>query len=91
MKAWAIFQRFILSDKKKFVVLVSLKNIEKQLSPKIFRRVHRQFIINLLQIGVLNHSEVQLLEKTTIPISSSYRQNLIESVVEKKLLKRFGE
>lgn len=85
------FSKIHTVGQKKFVVLVSLKNIERQLSPKIFRRVHRQFIINLLQIGVLNHSEVQLLEKTTIPISSSYRQNLIESVVEKKLLKRFGE
>lgn len=85
------FSKIYTTGQKKFVVLVSLKSIEKQLSAKIFRRVHRQFIINLLHVGILNHSEVQLLDKTIIPISSSYRQNLIESVVEKKLLKRFGE
>jgi DNA-binding LytR/AlgR family response regulator len=85
------FSKIYTTGQKKFVVLVSLKSIEKQLSAKIFKRVHRQFIINLLHIGILNHSEVQLLDKTIIPISSSYRQNLIESVVEKKLLKRFGE
>lgn len=85
------FSKIHTVGQKKFVVLVSLKSIEKQLSHKIFRRVHRQFIINLLQVSSVNHAEVLLLDKTTIPISSSHRQNLIESVVDKKLLKRFGE
>jgi two-component system, LytTR family, response regulator len=85
------FSKIHTAGQKKFVVLVSLKNIEKQLSPKIFRRVHRQFIINILQVGVVNSTEVQLLDKTAIPISSSYRQSLIELVIEKKLLKRFGD
>lgn len=77
------FSKIHTTGQKKFVVLVSLKNIEKQLSPKIFRRVHRQFIINILQVGVVNSAEVQLLDKTVIPISSAYRQSLIESVIEK--------
>lgn len=85
------FSKIHTVGQKKFVVLVSLKNIEKQLSAKIFRRIHRQFIINLLQVSVVNNAEVLLLDKTSIPISTSYRQNLIESVVEKKLLKRFGD
>lgn len=85
------FSKIHTTGQKKFVVLVSLKNIEKQLSPKIFRRVHRQFIINILQVGVVNSAEVQLLDKNVIPISSAYRQSLIESVIEKKLLKRFGD
>lgn len=85
------FSKIHTIGKKKFVVLVSLKNIEKQLSPKIFRRIHRQFIINILQVEMVNHTEVQLLDKTLIPVSSSYRQNLIESVIERKLLKRFGD
>ncbi len=85
------FSKIHTSGQKKSVVLVSLKNIERQLSPRIFRRIHRQYIINLLQVGSVNNTEVQLLDKTIIPISSSYRQSLIESVVERKLLKRFGE
>jgi two-component system, LytTR family, response regulator len=85
------FSKIHMVGQKKFVVLVSLKNIEKQLSPKIFRRIHRQFIINILQVGVVNTHEVHLLDKTAIPISNTYRQSLIESVVERKLLKRFGE
>lgn len=85
------FSKIHTVGQKKFVVLVSLKNIEKQLSAKIFRRVHRQFIVNLLHVNTLNNVEIVLLEKIAIPVSTSYRQNLIESVVEKKLLKRFGD
>jgi|GEM_PF-125180 len=85
------FSKIHTIGQKKFVVLVSLKNIERQLSQKIFRRVHRQFIVNLLQVSTVNNAEIQLLDKTTVPISNSYRQTLIESVVEKKLLKRFGD
>lgn len=85
------FSRIHTIDQKKFVVLVSLKNIEKQLSTKVFKRVHRQFIVNILQTTVVNGSEIQLIDKSIIPLSSSYRQNLIESVLDKKLLKRFGE
>jgi len=85
------FSKIHTVGQKKFVVLVSLKNIEKQLSAKIFRRVHRQFIVNLLHVSTVNHAEILLLDKTAIPVSTSYRQSLIESVVEKKLLKRFGD
>lgn len=85
------FSKIHTTGQKKFVVLVSLKNIEKQLSAKIFRRVHRQYIVNLLHIGCVNSTEVQLTDKSNIPLSNTYRQILIESVVEKKLLKRFGE
>jgi len=85
------FSRIHTTGQKKFVVLVSLKNIEKQLTQKIFKRVHRQFIINILQTNTVNNNEILLSDKSVIPLSMSYRQNLIESVLDKKLLKRFGD
>lgn len=85
------FSRIHTVGQKTYVVLVSLKNIEKQLSPNIFRRIHRQYIANLLHISVLNGTEVHLTDKTTIPLSNAYRQTIIETVVDKKLLKRFSE
>lgn len=81
------FSKIHTTAQKTHMVLVSLKSIEKQLSPKIFRRIHRQFIINILQVAAVNNTEVHLLDKTMVPISSSYRQSLLESVVERKLLK----
>jgi len=85
------FSRIHTTGQKKFVVLVSLKNIERQLTQKIFKRVHRQFIINILQTNTVNNNEILLSDKSVIPLSMSYRQNLIESVLDKKLLKRFGD
>lgn len=85
------FSRIHTTGQKKFVVLVSLKNIEKQLTQKIFKRVHRQFIINILQTNTVNNNEILLSDKSVIPLSMSYRQNLIESVLDKKILKRFGD
>lgn len=85
------FSRIHTIEQKKFVVLVSLKNIERQLSTKVFKRVHRQFIVNILQTNIVNGNEIQLIDKSIIPLSTSYRQQLVESVLDKKLLKRFGE
>ncbi|WP_353550077.1 LytTR family DNA-binding domain-containing protein [Sediminibacterium sp. KACHI17] len=85
------FSRIHTIGQKKFVVLVNLKNIEKQLSQKIFKRIHRQFIINILHANTINGNEIVLDDKNVIPLSVSYRQNLVESVLEKKLLKRFGD
>ena len=85
------FSRIHTIGQKKFVVLVSLKNIEKQLSQKVFKRVHRQYIINILHTNTVNGSEIFLADKNVIPLSVSYRQNLVESVLDKKLLKRFGD
>lgn len=85
------FSRIHTVQHKSFVVLVSLKNIEKQVSPNVFRRVHKQYIVNLSHIHSVMSAELQLSDKQHIPVSQLYKQNLLESVVERKLLKRFSE
>ena len=42
-------------------------------------------------MNTVNNNEILLSDKSVIPLSMSYRQNLIESVLDKKLLKRFGD
>ena len=44
------FSKIISTGQKSHIVLISLKNIEKQLPAKIFMRVHKQYIVNLLHI-----------------------------------------
>jgi two-component system LytT family response regulator len=82
------FSRFHTITQKKYVVLVGLKHIEKQLSPKLFRRIHKQYMINVLHVTTINGTEIILADKTSIPFSHAFRQNLIETMIEKKLLKR---
>lgn len=83
------FSKIHTIAQKKYVVLVGLKHIEKQLSPKLFRRVHKQYMINLLHVNTVNGTEIHMVDKTSIPFSNAFRQNLIETIIEKKLLKRF--
>lgn len=83
------FSKIHTVSQKKYVVLVGLKHIEKQLSPNLFRRVHKQYMINMLHVSTVNGTEITLTDKTSIPFSNAFRQNLIETVIDKKLLKRF--
>ncbi|MCX2574179.1 LytR/AlgR family response regulator transcription factor [Pedobacter sandarakinus] len=73
----------------KHVILVSLKNLEKQLPKTIFARVHKQYIINTNHIATITNHEVQLKYNFVVPISASNRQELLESAVDKKMLSRF--
>ena len=73
----------------KHVILVSLKNLEKQLPSKIFSRVHKQYIININHIVTLTNHEVHLDHNFLVPISASNRQELLEKSIDKKILSRF--
>jgi len=73
----------------KHVILVSLKNLEKQLPAKLFARVHKQYIININHITTLTNHEVHLDHNFTVPISSTNRQELLEKSIDKKILSRF--
>jgi two-component system, LytTR family, response regulator len=73
----------------KHVILVSLKNLEKQLPSKIFSRVHKQYIINVNHIVTLANHEVHLEHNFLVPISASNRQELLEKSIDKKILSRF--
>eukprot|EP01012_Entosiphon_sulcatum_P008601 TRINITY_DN14720_c0_g1_i1.p1 TRINITY_DN14720_c0_g1~~TRINITY_DN14720_c0_g1_i1.p1 ORF type:complete len:252 (+),score=23.89 TRINITY_DN14720_c0_g1_i1:138-893(+) len=79
----------LFTQSDKHVVLVSLKNLEKQLPSKIFSRVHKQYILNINHITTLTNHEVHLTHNFIVPISSSNRQELLEKSIDKKILSRF--
>ena len=84
------FSKITTTQQKTHFVLVSLKNIEKQLPEKMFMRVHKQYIINLLHILHINAANIQLSTHVSIPLSSAYRQMLLDNVVAKKTITRFS-
>ncbi len=84
------FSKFHTIQGQKHIVLISLKNIEKQLPNKIFKRVHKQYIINLLHIVSIAPADIILTNLHTVPLSNAYRQDLLETAVDSKTLKRFG-
>lgn len=73
---------------EKHVILVGLKNLEKQL-PAFFSRVHKQYIINVNHISTITSHEVHLSHNYIVPISASNRQELLDRIVDKKTLSRF--
>ncbi len=78
---------FTLQDKR-HITLVSLKNLEVQLPTEYFTRVHKSFIINHDHITAISNDEMVIATKFTLPLSPSYRQGLLDKVVNKKIVTR---
>lgn len=60
----------------------TMNNISEQLDKDDFRRVHRSFIVNVNQISEIQPLEsgdatITLIDKTTIPVSRTYRAQLV--------------
>lgn len=75
---------------KTHLTLVSLKNLEASLPSTMFLRVHKQYIINLGHISSIGQEELVLDGRFIVPLSASFRQTLLDKVVDKKLISRTG-
>ncbi|WP_271855269.1 LytR/AlgR family response regulator transcription factor [Patiriisocius marinus] len=67
----------IFTQAKEYVLVITLKDIEKKLPSKHFMRIHRSFIINLSQINELGSTHV-VISKKMIPISKPYKEQLLQ-------------
>lgn len=85
------FSKIYTTRQKSHMVLISLKNLEKQLPSHIFMRVHKQFMINLLHIKNISTADIKLSNDTVIPVSIAYKQALQDNLINKKTLTRFIE
>ncbi len=78
----------IFTKTRKHITLVSLKNIEKQLPESTFKRIHKQYMVNLDRIVTIAANDVVLSDGQLIPISIASRQEIIELLVNNKVLTR---
>lgn len=85
------FSKIITTQQKTHFVLINLKNLEKQLPEKIFMRVHKQYIVNILHVQHISVSDIKLASNDIIPVSIAYRQALLDNVINKKSLTRFSD
>jgi DNA-binding LytR/AlgR family response regulator len=67
-----------IGDKSQ-VVYSTLKKFEEKLPPQKFLRVHRSFIINLSKITNIDSTNLEI-NKKIIPISGSYREELLNRI-----------
>lgn len=85
------FSKIMVKDNKSHMVLISLKNLEKQLSPAKFMRVHKQFMVNLQQIVSISNTDLKLSNQQQIPVSTVHKQFLMEEFINKRTLSRFKD
>lgn len=85
------FSKIITTQQKTHFVLISLKNLEKQLPEKIFMRVHKQYIVNILHVQNISVSDIKLTSNDIVPVSIAYKQSLLDNLINKKSLTRFSD
>jgi DNA-binding LytR/AlgR family response regulator len=69
----------INTSNKEHKLLTKLKNIEEKLPSNDFVRVHRSFIVRIDKIRNIDNGNL-LIGNHIIPISNSYRSNLLEKI-----------
>jgi DNA-binding LytR/AlgR family response regulator len=70
-------------NEKPLMVLDKLAEIQEKLPQRKFLRVHKSFIVNVSQIQKIEGNRL-LIKDNLIPISSTYKHNLVELISENK-------
>lgn len=74
-------------NNRKLVSYITLSQLEKQLPGNLFMRIHKSYMASLLKIDSIEGNTV-LIGKEKIPVSRTTREQLMQKVLENKLLKR---
>jgi two-component system LytT family response regulator len=74
----------IYTTRGKFITLLYLKNLEENLDPSSFIRVHKSFIVSIRKIDGISGNEISIGE-FRIPISRNYKEIVLSRVVSSKL------
>ncbi|MBA3682340.1 MAG: response regulator transcription factor [Bacteroidetes bacterium] len=75
-----------LTDKKHLTSKYKIGDIEQELKPDLFLRIHRSFIINSSKITAFTSNEIEV-NGVEIPIGASYKENVITYLEALKNLK----
>lgn len=77
----------IHTSKGKYTTLLCLKNIEQNLDPRSFIRVHKSYIVSIPKIGAIENNEI-IIQSFRIPISRNYHADVLDRVVNSRLWKK---
>jgi len=80
------YVRVHLTNSKPIMTLLSMKSLEAKLPKEQFMRVHRSYIVNLNQIGVVERSRIIFDNDVYIPISEQYKEQF-QNYLDKHFLK----
>jgi DNA-binding LytR/AlgR family response regulator len=77
----------IFTAKGKYITLLSMKNVEQNLDPRSFMRVHKSYIVSISRIEAIENNEI-IIQSAHIPVSRLFRDQVIEKVVHDRLWKK---
>jgi DNA-binding LytR/AlgR family response regulator len=77
----------LYTNSKKMMVYVTIKNLEEQLPPTIFLKVHKSFIVNINKIKSIGGNILDIGNKK-ITISQGLRQKVLNEVVKDNMIRR---
>jgi len=66
----------VITSNKTHIIRSTITNLLSELPKNMFIKVHKSFAINMKKIEAINH-EMVIVEKKEIPISESYRKDLL--------------
>ncbi|NNF18337.1 MAG: response regulator transcription factor, partial [Flavobacteriaceae bacterium] len=66
----------IITDNARYLVVSTLKTLERELPSSHFLRVHRSYVVNISKLDVLAEGHLEISRKV-IPVSRSYRESLV--------------
>ena len=72
----------------RLITLQTMKSLEDKLPSKIFRRVHRSFIVAIPKIHAIEGNMIEVVEKGQpkhLPIGKNYRDELLDLIAKNRL------
>lgn len=78
---------FIYTQQKRYLTLLSLKQLEKELPANRFLRVHRSYLISLDKVDLVEGNEM-VIKGQRIPISRSLQETIFNTLIAGRLWKR---
>ncbi len=69
----------IFTKNKGYLLATTLKIMEEKLSMQLFIRVHRSYVVNILQIDEVTESHV-IINQKAIPLSNALREDLLKRI-----------
>jgi DNA-binding LytR/AlgR family response regulator len=78
---------FIHTEQKRYLTLLSLKQLEKELPADKFLRVHRSFFVALDKIDMVDGNNL-IIKGKEIPVSRSLQDTIFNTLIAGRLWKR---
>ncbi len=70
------------------ITLQTMKSLEEKLPSKMFKRVHRSYIVNVEKINSIMGNMIEVMDKgkeKLIPIGKNYKDELMKTIEEKRI------